>query len=71
MNFKLILKILYLICLGALSCEILVRRWALGQIPPQVGPWVIYSTLLVNGAVLFYFLKRPVKTVAKTKTDKN
>ena len=46
-------KRVYSTALFLLSIYILVQRWALGQIPTQVGPALVYGVLLVNVVVIY------------------
>lgn len=47
---------LVVLALVALSCEILVRRWWLGEIPTQVSSAFVYSILAANFALPIIWL---------------
>lgn len=63
------IKWIYVFLLAYFSLEILWRRLFWEQIPTQVSPALVYSTLALNVLVLVILFSKMVRTQHKSRED--
>ena len=42
------LTAVYILAIAMFTCEIIIRRWIVGQVPTQISSWIVLILLFAN-----------------------